>query len=270
MIATCHHCRHEYRIRPSQAKKTRYCSKQCMGHAQNAATMPARMDGIRRRSERIRAETATMKVCSRCRLNQPLAAFQRDSRYRFGVHGWCKACRAEARSVQDQRRQLLPKVVLPEKKCLTCKQVSPVTTFSRDSRNPDGYSARCKPCHKERCGVSLTRHDTHVGRDLKQRFGMTRDDVQQLFDEQNGCCALCGKAMRRPAIDHDHATMAVRGLLCTRCNTRLGVIEDAEFVEKAKSYLSRYVNRAPRFFANKSHWDKVQAFRERRRQRLIA
>lgn len=46
---------------------------------------------------------------------------------------------------------------------------------------------------------------------------------------QGGVCAICGRAPRDDIslhVDHDHATGAVRGLLCFRCNNAVGDLED--------------------------------------------
>jgi hypothetical protein len=55
-----------------------------------------------------------------------------------------------------------------------------------------------------------------------------------LLASQDGRCAICRSACgtgRRLAVDHDHATGRIRGLLCFRCNTSLARYEEyaAEF-----------------------------------------
>lgn len=62
-------------------------------------------------------------------------------------------------------------------------------------------------------------------------YGVTPEQYQALLDAQDDRCAVCrsdawpGKD-NRPHVDHDHATGAVRGLLCGRCNTGLGQFQD--------------------------------------------
>lgn len=63
-------------------------------------------------------------------------------------------------------------------------------------------------------------------RGLKSRFGINEAEYMLLFDEQRGRCAICGGTEnRRLAVDHNHKTGKVRGLLCGACNTKLGWFE---------------------------------------------
>ncbi|MBW1743926.1 MAG: endonuclease VII domain-containing protein [Deltaproteobacteria bacterium] len=67
-------------------------------------------------------------------------------------------------------------------------------------------------------------------------------------ERQGGVCAICGDPETnqrngrtiRLSIDHDHETGQVRGLLCVRCNTGLGLFGDnIEVIQKVVDYLSR-------------------------------
>lgn len=79
---------------------------------------------------------------------------------------------------------------------------------------------------------------------LKKKYGMTIADYNKKLEEQGNCCAICNKNTNLPDesfhVDHNHATGAIRGLLCQRCNLRLGFIEDADFYGKAMDYLNAY------------------------------
>lgn len=62
-----------------------------------------------------------------------------------------------------------------------------------------------------------------------RKYGLRPEDYDTLLDNQNGVCAICSeppKPGRRLAVDHDHTTGEVRGLLCSPCNTALGLFKD--------------------------------------------
>lgn len=70
------------------------------------------------------------------------------------------------------------------------------------------------------------------------KYGLTHEKFNALFDFQNGLCRICQRELDKFAIDHNHTTGLVRGLLCVPCNTGLGYFRDnpARF-DNAASYL---------------------------------
>jgi hypothetical protein len=82
-----------------------------------------------------------------------------------------------------------------------------------------------------------------VRRKREREFGLTHEEFLALHGAQGGVCAICGNGNDGPrqlSIDHDHATGAVRGLLCDRCNPMLGYARDNTAVlEAAIEYLKR-------------------------------
>lgn len=76
---------------------------------------------------------------------------------------------------------------------------------------------------------------------LRGKYGMSMDDYAALDARQNGVCAICGQPPNGKGalhVDHDHATGAIRGLLCFTCNSGLGNFhDDPELLRKAVRYL---------------------------------
>lgn len=78
---------------------------------------------------------------------------------------------------------------------------------------------------------------------IKERYGLSIEDYNVLFEKQHGCCAICGthqsELSKRLSIDHDHKTDEIRGLLCQRCNGALGFYEGwmQKFEQEIKDYL---------------------------------
>ena len=72
---------------------------------------------------------------------------------------------------------------------------------------------------------------------LKERYGLTEEQYQQMRNQQHNKCALCDKKVQL-FVDHCHATGRIRGLLCRRCNHWLGWFENCPTtIEKTKVYL---------------------------------
>jgi len=80
---------------------------------------------------------------------------------------------------------------------------------------------------------------------LKKRYGITLDEYLDKVLEQENRCAICdlkGEDFSRDlAVDHNHITGKVRGLLCTNCNTAIGKLnDDSILIQKALDYLEKY------------------------------
>lgn len=82
---------------------------------------------------------------------------------------------------------------------------------------------------------------------LKKVYGITPDDYMRILSEQNEACAICGKHQsefnRSLAVDHNHETQQIRGLLCVNCNSAIGKLkEDIGLLGRATTYLQRWNN----------------------------
>lgn len=91
--------------------------------------------------------------------------------------------------------------------------------------------------------------DTRRNGILKRQYGMTLADYRERFAAQGGLCAICGSPEKLTrngrllplAVDHDHESGFVRGLLCVDCNVSLGKMHDdprllraaADYIEQA-------------------------------------
>jgi hypothetical protein len=78
-----------------------------------------------------------------------------------------------------------------------------------------------------------------------KKYGLTVAEYEQMVEDQGRLCRMCGEDIsggkRAPHIDHDHATGAVRAVLCARCNMLIGQAEDSiPLLLKAVSYLQSF------------------------------
>lgn len=83
---------------------------------------------------------------------------------------------------------------------------------------------------------------------IKNVYGLSSKEHGALIRKQKNCCAICGKhrteLKQELYVDHDHRTGKVRGLLCTTCNSVLGMAKDStEILTNSIKYLeSSHVN----------------------------
>ena len=78
---------------------------------------------------------------------------------------------------------------------------------------------------------------------IKKFYNIDEDLYLELYNNQNGKCAICSDDLelkgKSTHIDHNHTTLEVRGLLCHKCNTAIGLFrEDINYLNKAITYLS--------------------------------
>lgn len=159
------------------------------------------------------------------------------------------------------------------KECRKCGIVKPLFSFHQHKR--DGLQSRCKNCqyginrnnpklgecarnwalrNKEKRRASDAKYrktDKAKARSykewLKRAYGVTSETITESLARQNNRCAVCGERFaKRPQIDHDHKTGAIRGLLCGPCNRGIGMFRDnAEFLENAATYIKAASSSAP-------------------------
>lgn len=97
---------------------------------------------------------------------------------------------------------------------------------------------RCATHHREHTKAAKARA---AARRVENTYGITDAEYAAILEHQGGRCAVCGKARgitRRLAVDHDHATGAVRGLLCDPCNRIVIGRYDADALARAIVYLA--------------------------------
>jgi hypothetical protein len=92
-------------------------------------------------------------------------------------------------------------------------------------------------------------------RALRDSFGITLEEYNSMLDAQSGVCAICNQAethkrngkLKALAVDHDHKTGKIRGLLCSDCNTGIGKLKDSrKILLSAAKYLKKSALRCVR------------------------
>lgn len=147
--------------------------------------------------------------------------------------------------------------------CRYCQQEKPLEQFIK-------WRGRCESCRKEERKLSYVRMretkpeiwERHVEREnlryaknkekirAKRRlatYGISQEEFEQMLLKQNGVCFICKNKETKPSnaggnknlsVDHCHKTGRVRSLLCQRCNTVVGLLEEsADLCQETMRYI---------------------------------
>jgi hypothetical protein len=142
-----------------------------------------------------------------CDVEKPFDEFPIDPQRPGRLYSYCKACKAEFMRAATQRWK---------------------------DRNPEKYRRSTKR-------TNLRKFARRHGADID--IGL----YDQMVAEQDGRCLICGAKPGRIAlaVDHDHETGRVRGLLCRSCNQGLGHFrDDPDLLRSAAAYLERGAEQA--------------------------
>lgn len=139
------------------------------------------------------------------------------------------------------------------KNCAQCKKTRLIKFFYKAKDTRTGFTRCCKECDLKRLKESHKANPSNQRiRDYKKRFGdtFTLPMFKQMEKEQNNLCAICFReerahhqsgTLKKLAVDHDHMTGKIRGLLCSACNTAIGKLRDnVEVLKSAINYLEKY------------------------------
>jgi hypothetical protein len=115
------------------------------------------------------------------------------------------------------------------------------------TQTPEGREVRLKADRK--------RYNKERGREhrfryhLQLKYQLTVEAYDQMYDKQEGCCAITSCRVQfggrrpweapgptKPCVDHRHDHHLVRGLLCKRCNTAMGIVDKAELLNALINY----------------------------------
>lgn len=156
----------------------------------------------------------------------------------------------------------------PVKTCSQCFENKPESEFYIRSKCGKRI-AKCRTCHakyrteaspdqKQRNIAASARWaknnpDKVLASHMRRTFGLAFDDYQKMLQRQNGLCFICEKPeistdprsgkQKRLQVDHCHTTGKIRGLLCYRCNTAIGYLQDdPAAAARLAEYLSKESN----------------------------
>lgn len=207
------------------------------------------------------------KVCAKCGVEKPAYDFHRQTSRADGRHPWCKECGKKWRAKYTAENA--PKIREYERRYrLRNEEVISAKQKKYRERNSAGRAERAAAYYKAnaekfRATARGRRELDPEGERRRQRawrlvnhFGISESRYEEMLKAQCGVCAICKKPEDAKqlgtrcylAVDHDHACCrgprscgkCVRGLLCARCNSMIGMAHDSrDVLESAIAYLGR-------------------------------
>jgi hypothetical protein len=183
------------------------------------------------------------------------------------ARGYCNAHDQRFRRGADLLRPLAARDNNPPETCAITDCTEPVkskglcaTHYARKLRHGHTrYPDRKKPtkpcsvhgCENHRYAKGWCHQHYIRDRKLRLAHGIGLAEVDAMLAKQNGVCAICGGLPRSVngssgkitdfAVDHDHKTKKVRGLLCSHCNRGIGLFkDDPAILRRAAAYLEAH------------------------------
>lgn len=135
------------------------------------------------------------------------------------------------------------------KYCPKCEQKKSLDEFYANKNTSDKKQTYCKACLKKMATDHHRKNRPYcIGLNkrwvLKNKYGITLDQMEQMFINQNGRCVICLSEFQESKeinIDHNHQTGKVRALLCHSCNVGLGYFKDNPLLTtRATEYLQKW------------------------------
>lgn len=142
-----------------------------------------------------------LKQCTKCSIEKDIELFAKDKYKKDGRRSQCKGC-----NKADHQRRYTSN---PEKE--------------RDRSN--SYRANLREVNPVK--LQLSSRNTK----LKKYYGLSIDKVEAMKKQQNYCCFICKEHESTIksyglVVDHSHETGSIRKLLCSNCNTALGLVKE--------------------------------------------
>ncbi len=169
-----------------------------------------------------------MKKCTKCKQEKPLTEFHKHKAGRGGKASQCKVCLCEkSKKYRAEHKEQVKQYDKEYKRSSRGREVSRRIDEKR----------RHIPARRIMLRKAIRKST------LKRKFGLTPEDYIKMFEAQDGCCAICNvcqsESAIRMAVDHDHKTGRIRGLVCRDCNLFLGHLEKkCGLLSRALEYLS--------------------------------
>lgn len=160
------------------------------------------------------------KRCSKCRESKSISDFYKTTHTKDGCMGWCKSCHLLASRLRQE------------------KYVAQDPAFYKKKAIKERHKLRTDSAYHTRIRAFRRKHTRLVS------TGCSPELFNVLKQKQESKCWICSTDEKNSpkglVVDHCHTTGVIRGLLCSTCNTGLGMFKDnISKLSAAIQYLSK-------------------------------
>lgn len=135
------------------------------------------------------------------------------------------------------------------KKCPKCGLNKERSEYWNDVSRPDKITAYCKMCKEQITNTHVSKNieyykKSRTTKNIQNKYNLSVKDFEKMLKQQNYECKICKKSLKKySAIDHNHQTGVIRGVLCRKCNVGLGFFKDnIKNIKNAIKYLEYHEN----------------------------
>lgn len=184
-----------------------------------------------------------VKRCCQCGTYKVLTDFHKDSSCWDGLTSRCRNCNIKhvrqwykdnSESINEQRRQWRADNY----------EIANARNKQRHANNRETNNERSRQWHADNREIANEHRRqwtvNHPGYERKRKYGITQNEVDELYLQQFGLCAICHLPLEYNEIyvEHSHLYNAVRGLVHNKCNFAIAMFEDnVELLQRAIDYL---------------------------------
>lgn len=150
---------------------------------------------------------------------KPYSYFSKDKSKKKGIHSVCKVCQKQQKATRIEEAKKVRKA-----------------HYEKNKEQSSEY-------HKNRNALPEMK-TKYKEKHLLQTYNLTLSELEFLKVQQKYKCAICGTheddcSRKTLFVDHNHNTGEIRGLLCSQCNSALGLMYDnPDILMKAIQYLN--------------------------------
>lgn len=180
------------------------------------------------------------KFCRLCKERKPRSQFRPRAANENWVNAYCIPCdkiynkknndKKESAKETQAKREMWAQGI---HRCSKCDRLLPKTKFAVNKQSASGRDWKCKDCHRKAYSAKV--------------YNLPEEEYETILALQGNRCAICRvPPYEQFCIDHDRSCcpkkgscgLCVRGILCRKCNTLLGLADDnAETLKGAIEYL---------------------------------